>query len=284
MKRTRAAVAKRARVTATVTPMHEPEQLEGGMGNGGQVVRIGDTVRRPAVAHSDVVAALLRGLAGQGFRAPVPLGSDTEGRLLFGWIDGRVPTPPYPQWSLTDGALASVGRLLRRYHEAVAALQLPADLEWSEEMADPRGGPIICHNDICPENVVFGEAAALALLDFDFAAPGRAVWDLAQTARMWIPLRPEEFNGDRAHLDPFRRLKVLADAYGLDPVEHREFVEAIVESRRVAGRFVQRRVQAGEPAFIEAWERHGQEAGNAAILGWLEHNADAFLAALTAGL
>ncbi len=270
-------------VRVTVLPMREPEQLAGGMANGGQVVRIGEMVRRPAAAHSDANAALLHAVAAKGFRAPVPLGSDEQGRLLFGWIDGAVPAPPYALWSLTESALASVGRLLRRYHDTVSTVRFAKELEWCEDLADPHGGPIICHNDVCPENVVFGDAGAIALLDFDFAAPGRRVWDLAQTARMWIPLRPAKFNGDRAHLDPFRRLSVLADAYGLEPAEHREFVDAIVESRRVGSRFVQGRVQAGEPAFIEAWKRHGMADGDTAILHWLEDNRRAFLAALTGG-
>lgn len=268
---------------ATVTVMREPEQLAGGMSNGGRVVRIGDRVRRPSDRYWDSTSVLLRGLADSGFHAPVPLGRDAQGRALFRWINGQVPTPPYPAWSLTDTALVSVGTLLHRYHEAVRGIPLPAGLEWCEELADPHGGPIICHNDVCPENVVFQDSEAIALLDFDYAAPGRPVWDLAQAARMWIPLRPPEFNGDRAHLDPFRRLRVLADAYGLDPVEHREFVEAIVESRRVARRFVERRVQAREHPFVEAWERHGQAAGDARILAWLQDNTDTFLSALATG-
>ena len=29
----------------------------------------------------------------------------------------------------------------------------------------------MCHNDVCPENVVFRDGIAVALLDFEFAAP-----------------------------------------------------------------------------------------------------------------
>jgi Ser/Thr protein kinase RdoA (MazF antagonist) len=42
----------------------------------------------------------------------------------------------------------------------------------------------VCHNDVCIENVVFDDRReAVGLLDFDFAAPGRAVRDLVHTAR-----------------------------------------------------------------------------------------------------
>jgi aminoglycoside phosphotransferase (APT) family kinase protein len=178
--------------------------------------------------------------------------------------------PPYPTWSLTDDALVSVGRLLRRYHEAVQSFSPPPDARWSDELADPQAGKIVCHNDVCPENVVFRDGEAVALLDFDFAAPGRRVWDLAQTARMWIPLRPPELSGERGHLDRFRRLTVLAHAYGLESTDHGSLVDAIMTSKRVGTRFVERRVKAGEPAFVEAWEELGGRAADDRTITWLE--------------
>jgi Ser/Thr protein kinase RdoA (MazF antagonist) len=256
------------------------EPLAGGMGNRGDVVRIGDTVRRPAGEHAPAVSLLLDHLAARGFPAPVPRGRDREGRELFEWIEGDVPVPPYPAWSLTDDALASVGRLLRRYHALVASFDPPQHLSWSHELADPHGGPIVCHNDVCPENVVFAAGEAMALLDFDFAAPGRPVWDLAQAARMWIPLRPVELRGERSHLDPFRRLAVLAGAYGLDRADRRPLVDAIVAGKRLGTCFVERRVRAGEPAFVEHWNERGGQDGDDRILAWLEENRDAFLRAL----
>jgi Phosphotransferase enzyme family len=256
------------------------EPLAGGMGNRGEVLRVAGTVRRPVGDHSPAVSLLLEHLVLAGFPAPVPTGRDGEGREIFSWIDGDVPVPPYPEWSLTDGALASLGRLLRRYHDAVRSFSPPPHLHWSDELADPEGGPIVCHNDVCPENVVFRNGGAAALLDFDLAAPGRPVWDVAQTARMWIPLRPPQPSGDRAHLDPFQRLEVLARSYGLESSEHEPLVEAIITSKRLGTRFVERRVTAGEPAFIEAWQRRGGKAGDDRLIAWLEENREAFLHAL----
>ena len=120
----------------------------------------------------------------------------------------------------------------------------------------------------------------MALLDFDVAAPGRPVWDLAQTARMWIPLRPPELSSERAHLDPIRRLALLARAYGLESTEHGSLVDAIIASKRVGTRFVQRRVRAGEPAFVEAWEQRGGQTGDDRLLAWLKDSREAFLRAL----
>jgi len=58
---------------------------------------------------------------------------------------------------------------MRAFHDASYQFD-SAGLEWSREMADTVGGPVVCHNDVCLENVVFREGVAIGLLDFDFAA------------------------------------------------------------------------------------------------------------------
>ena len=75
---------------------------------------------------------------------------------------------------MTETALRSVGSLLRRLHDAGAAIAVDARAEWPRSLADPAGGTMLCHNDVCPENVVFRDGRATALIDFDLAAPGRA--------------------------------------------------------------------------------------------------------------
>jgi hypothetical protein len=252
------------------------------MGNGGNVFRLGDTVLRPRGPHDGAVRALLGGLARTTFSAPVPLGSGPDGTLSFSWIEGDVAVPPFPAWAMTDDALAGAVRLLRAYHDVAASLELPVGLDWSDEMADPHGGPIICHNDVCPENVVYRGGCAVALLDFDFAAPGRPLWDLAQMTKMWAPLRPRDraVTG-MAELDPFHRLGVIARAYGLARADHEEFVEALIECRRVGIEFVRGRLRAGEPAFVEAWALRGGEAALELDLVWVIERSDALLAALS---
>jgi Ser/Thr protein kinase RdoA (MazF antagonist) len=252
-------------------------ELEGGMGNRGHVVRHGDVVYRPRHDHSAAVAPLLEHLAAAGFPAPVPLGTDEEGREAYRWIEGDVPVSPFPSWSLTDDALASVGRLLRRYHEAVRSFTHPPGTSWFHELADPMGGPILCHNDVCPENVVFRDGEAFALLDFDFAAPGRPLWDLAATARMWIPLRPPDLPDPRSHLDRLGRLRVLAEAYEVAAEDREAFVDAVAANQRIGSAFVRRRVRAGEPAFVDMWRRRRGEAGVEQTLAWLRANRQAFL-------
>jgi hypothetical protein len=256
------------------------ERLSGGLANAGRVVRIGDTVRRPAGAHSEAVNRLLEHLQAKGFDgAPVALGRDPAGRDVYGWIEGDVPIPPYPEWALADGALVGLGGLIRRLHDALSDFEAPPDASWSDERADPRGGSIICHTDICPENVVFRAGRAVAILDFDFASPGRPVWDLAMAARMWIALR---LRGDDAAdaAGCARRLELLAAGYGLAPAEHEEFVEAIVEAQRVGNAFVRRHVEAGEPGFVAMWEGRGGAEWFDGVVAWMEAQRALWLAAL----
>ena len=61
---------------------------------------------------------------------------------------------------------------MQRFHAASSTF-VPADRDtWSDELADPASGAVVCHNDVCLENVVFRDGQAVGLLDFDFAAPG----------------------------------------------------------------------------------------------------------------
>ncbi len=258
------------------------QPLAGGMGNQGQVVRIGDTVRRPAGEHSAAVTGLLEHLAAVGFDgAPSVLGRDEEGRDVYGWIEGDVAVPPYPAWALADEALAGTGRLIRRLHDALAGFEAPPGVSWSGERADPRGGQLICHTDVCRENVVFRGGRAIAILDFDFAAPGRPVWDLAMAARMWAPLVTPPPGGDaEAASACARRVALLASAYGLPATDREEFVEAIVEAQKVGTAFVRRRVDAGEPAFVAMWEGRGGAPWFEGVVEWMRAQRQPWLDAL----
>jgi hypothetical protein len=257
-----------------------PQELPGGLANEGQVVRIGDTVRRPAGPHSEAVNGLLDHLRAKGFDgAPAPLGKDPEGRDVYGWIEGDVPITPFPDWALADEALAGTARLIRRLHDALADFEAPPAASWSDERADPRGGPLICHTDVCPENVVFQEGEAIAILDFDFASPGRPLWDLAMAARMWIPLRlRDDDRGDEATCA--RRLGRLAAGYGLAAAQHEEFVDAIVEAQRVGNAFVRLHVEAGEPGFVAMWEERGGAEWFDGVTAWMEGQRPVWLKAL----
>lgn len=240
----------------------EEEVLAGGVGNAGAVVRVGEHVLRPINPHSPTIHALLAHVrARDGDLVPEVVAVEPDGRERLVFIPGQVAIPPFPPWSQTDAVLASTARLLRRFHEATVGFVAPPGASWSAEMADPEPGadPVVCHGDVCPENVVFRDADAVALLDFDFAAPGRRTFDLASMARMCVPIDDDKVAArtGRAGLDPVARLRVAADGYGLDLGQRVELVEVLAQQVEEGGRFVRRRVEAGEPAFVAMWHAMG---------------------------
>ena len=188
----------------------------------------------------------------------MPVRIDPDGRERLDFIAGDVPLPPYPEWAQSDEALVSITQLLRGLHDASETIDL-SESAWSDEMADPAGGPVLCHNDVCLENVVFKDGSAVGLIDFDFAAPGRPVFDLASFARMCVPIDDEinsTRNGWRSSDRP-GRLRLIADSYGLAIEERRDVIEALSNSMAKGGEFVRRRVEAGEPGFVEMWNQMG---------------------------
>lgn len=154
------------------------EVLQGGVGNAGAVVRIGRHVLRPTNPFTPGIHQLLAYVRGNGFDAvPNVVNVEPDGRERLEFIDGDVPVVPFPRWSQSDQVLASTAELLRRFHDASVGFPPSASTTWGSEMVDPCPGsdPVMCHNDLCPENVVYRSGEAVALLDFDFAAPGRRV-------------------------------------------------------------------------------------------------------------
>ena len=277
---------------ATLAAVDE-EVLAGGVANAGAVLRSGRHVLRPANPHSTSIHRFLAHLRAAGFDgASEPVGIDADGRERMVFIEGAVPVPPYPHWAQTDTALASIAALMRRLHDAAHGFD-GAGASWSTEMADPdlgsAAGPtaedrvVVCHNDVCLENLVFRDGVAVGLLDFDFAAPGRPGYDLAQMARMCAPVDdPLDAArlGWRADATAPTRVRLVADAYGLESGGRRELFGALDHSIARGGEFVRRRVEAGEAAFVAMWESMGGMARFDRRREWWAGVSEEFAAAL----
>ncbi|MEV5683591.1 phosphotransferase [Streptomyces sp. NPDC052164] len=261
----------------------EGEALVGGMANAGAVFRRGALVERPAPRNARVLHAYLLALKEHGFdAAPTPVGLTGGGREQLTFIPGDVALPPFANWAMTKAALESVGSLLRRLHEASAAIEVDTRAGWPGDVADPEGGPMLCHNDVCPENVVFRDGRAAALIDFDLAAPGRPLWDVAMTARYWVPLVDPASTAAfyPSGLDAPARLRILADSYGLSPQDRAELFGVIEQATDVCRAFVARRVADGDPVYLQALaERGGWERWDR-MRTWLAERREMFTAAL----
>lgn len=260
----------------------EEQPLAGGVANAGKVVRDGQHVLRPATAHTASIHAFLRALHQAGFvGAPLPVGIDDDGRERLSFIEGDVPLTPYPAWSQTETALASIARLMRQMHDAAQTFD-PRDHIWSDAGSDPAGGTIVCHNDLEPSNVVFRDGIAVGFIDFEFAAPGRPAYDLAQMARVCVPM-DDEVDRERLGYGPAdlpARLRIVADAYGLDREGRAELLTVMDVAFARIEAAVRRGVEAGDPGARELWDRTGAaERFDRRRRWWAEHH-DQFVAAL----
>ena len=253
------------------------ESLVGGVANAGAVVRRGGHVLRPASPYTPSIHRFLASLRAEGFGgASVPVGVDDDGRERLVFIEGDVAVPPYPPWAQTDQALISIAKLLRAFHGASGHCD-PTGLRWSEELADPAGGSVVCHNDICLENVVFRDGVAVGLVDFDFAAPGRPLYDVAQFARMCVPI-DDDLSAARlgwTSADRAFRLRTVADTCGSSPAERLRLLGILDDVIARGGAFVQKRVQAGDQNFIRMWNAMGgMERFDRRRRWWADHKQD----------
>lgn len=254
-------------------------RLHGGFTNAGRVSRVGDSVRRPWRPTSPATIALFDHLERAGFDgAPRFLGVDDGGREMLSYIPGEAVLEPYPAWALTDEALVGVAELLRRYHEAVASFDHSGHT-WPQSVPGAFRDGVVSHNDPNLDNVIFAGGRAVALIDFDLASPGSAVWDVTCAARLWAPLRDEEDVPEQLRGRTLARLRTFVEAYGLPKRERARVVEAAVHTHDWCYAVVREAVAGGHVPFGRMW-REGGEGRARRTRRWLASNGPQMLAAL----
>jgi hypothetical protein len=250
--------------------------LCGGTANRGRVVRVGDTVVRPTAPCRPATHAFLGHLAAAGFDgAPRVLLADPATETLT-YIAGRAAVPPLTDDVLTDEALVSVADLLRRYHRAAASFD-PTGYAWPRPVPARYRTGLVSHNDVYPANVVFRDGRAVALIDFDLAGPGSAVWDFAAAARSFVPLFDEADVTDSRQGRALERFRVFLAASGLPGAERVRVAEALLANHDWTYAIVTEAAAAGHAGFADHWRTVAPEAGRARR--WCERNRRALLAA-----
>lgn len=265
------------RWAADPAPQSVPEPLTGGNVSQG-VVRVGDTVRRPVGPWTVAVHALLTHLHEVGFRAaPRPLGFDDQGREVLTYLPGAVVWPDRFALLDPDRALVRVARLIREFHDAVAGFTPPADARW-QRLMPAEGGDIdlIAHHDLAPWNLVVDGERSWAFIDWDTAAPGSRLWDLAYAAHGFVPLSADPH---WQRTDAGARLRTLVDAYGLDEEDRRRLVPLLGRRTRAMAEFLRERAAQGEQPWARLWaEGHGEVWR--ADTGYVEERTERWLSAL----
>ncbi|OIV36695.1 hypothetical protein BIV57_14995 [Mangrovactinospora gilvigrisea] len=249
------------------------------------MVRVGDTVRRPAGPHTPAVDALLAHLHAVGFAgAPRPLGRDERGRQVLEFVPGTCPYPADPGGVLaSDAGLARVARLIREFHDAVGGFVPPPDAVWDPLWGD-RGAEIVAHHDLAAWNLVVDDGqrgdGRWVFVDWDGAAPATRLWDLAWAVNSFAPMAEAWDGGDVPPERAARRLRVFADAYRLDGEDDRRALAALLPVRTGAMREVLRE---GARTGAQPWARLDAEGHGdawARMTDRLEEGRERWLAAL----
>ncbi len=225
------------------------------------VVRVSETVRRPLQPRSQFVHRLLGHLERAGFEgAPRFRGVDERDREILTFVEGWVP-PDLDHWA--DEQVACAARVLRRYHDATAGFDRA------------EGAEVVCHNDPSPCNYVFVDARPRALIDFDAAAPGRRISDVAYACWLWVLSSDDDAPalGEQA-----RQLDVFVEAYGTE--QRPALIDAIASRQRENLEAVRSRARSADPAVAgyarSSIEWHRRE------MAWLAGHRDELAAMLAA--
>ncbi len=185
-----------------------------------KLVRVGDTVRRPAGPWSASVQDLLRGLRAQGFDlAPEPRGLDSSGREVLAYVEGHDQGWPFHPALLRDEGAGQLGRLAARLRAALAGYPCPRDARWQFAAGAPGPHEALQHGDLGPWNLLWDDQQEIVgVLDWDFVGPGDPSYDTGHLAWFTVPLMDDE----RAHARGFpappdrrARLHAFAAATGL---------------------------------------------------------------------
>jgi aminoglycoside phosphotransferase (APT) family kinase protein len=190
------------------------------------VVRVDDTVRRPPA--TSFVHRLLDHLADWP-GAPRFLGMDEQGREILSFVDGYVPwqSPLRSPESLID-----VARMVREFHDRTAGTELPGDEE------------VVCHNDLSPKNTVYRDERPIAFIDWDIAAPGARIHDVAHVCWQYLGLGPDVTDiAETAHM-----VRLICDAYGA--IDRTRLVDTILWWQDRCWRGIESAAAAGHPAMI----------------------------------
>jgi hypothetical protein len=178
------------------------QSLEGGQTTAG-VVRVGDTVRRPQAPNAQFAHELLRYCEARNFEAtPRFLGVDAQGREVLSFIDGWAP-PNLEHGAWSYGQLTAATQLLRRFHDLTAGSALAGESE------------VVLHGDPSPVNLIWTDGMPVGLIDFDVAAPGSRLDDLAYLCWMFV-LAGGDDTGLAGLLGRAKRLRAICDAYALE--------------------------------------------------------------------
>jgi Phosphotransferase enzyme family len=241
------------------------------------VIKRGTTVRHPLHPWSPAVHALLGHLRAVGFTpAPRVLGVE-DGWEVFEYLEGE--SGPDGWAKVVDPAgLRAAGRLLRDYHQAVAEWAPPEPPVWFDGSTGTGGpGEVVCHGDFGPWNLVWQGLRPTGLIDWEYAAPGPASYDVFYAMQYVVPFRDDEecVRWLRYPSPPDRkaRAEIFATAYGLDSLDG--LVDEVIAVELQGLDTVRRLAADGHPRQVAALSDGLAETVRRNV-AWAEANRESF--------
>jgi hypothetical protein len=162
---------------------------------------------------------------------------------VLSFIEGYVAWETVQPPSVTsDVSLIRLAGLVREFHDLTAGTSLAA------------GAWVVCHNDLSPKNTVYRDGGRglvpVAFVDWDMAAPGARIHDIAHVCWQYLDLGP----GVASLAAAGRRMRLICDAYGLsgrDGLPGRDgLLEAILWWQDRCWRGIEAKAASGDPAMV----------------------------------
>jgi tRNA A-37 threonylcarbamoyl transferase component Bud32 len=200
-------------------------------------VRLGNTVRRRPGGSSEFVRRLLQLFEEAGWAgAPRFLGTDEAGREMLSYVDGHAAWEAHQPAGVTSRAsFRRVGKLIREFHDITAGTDLAGRHE------------VVCHNDLSPRNTVYRDSGSglrpAVFIDWDLAAPGRRIHDVALACWQYLALGPDVEDVAAA----VALMRLICDGYGL--ADQTELVPTILWWQDRCWRGISAGADSGDPAM-----------------------------------
>jgi len=200
-------------------------------------------------AYTGALHALLTHLQEVGFEgAPKSYGWDDRGRHLVEFIAGiRADHTNAPLDALQP---ARIGAFMREMHDALANFTPPADAVWFTGLPN-SGEELIIHQDIAPSNLVWTDDGRLVAIDWDAAAPGTRMWDVAYAVHTCVPISPRAGSAEDAAFG----LRKFVNGYSMSDEDRDTLVEVLSARSERMYEYLDTQRLSGQSPWVELWDR-----------------------------